>query len=150
MVSNFIRMSVSAPAIGIATNMFGKINLSLIHRFYQSVSMLSNMSNGRHQALVLQAQKQYPGLIGWNNHHIIPIQLAGRLAELGIKIPPFLANITVRISTAYHRLITNEISNQFLRGFDALGNVRAFSVHPANLRSVLNALEKVYDKFPLP
>ena len=149
-LNNFVRITASAPVIATSLKLFGKINLVQVTRFYQQVAQASAVNGSRLQSLIQSAQAQYPKLTGFQNHHLIPIQLANRLAELGVKIPSNIANITFRIPNAYHRLITNEINVNFPRGLDAFGKTRAFSVHPGDLQSVLRTLEKIYEKFPLP
>ena len=88
------------------------------------------------------AQRLYPHLTRTHQHHIIPTYIARALSRTGQSIPQHLQQVMIRIPHSYHQMIHNNLYKFFPKD-DPLK-------YHKNVQSVLRALEKFYDDFPLP
>jgi RHS repeat-associated protein len=140
----YLRTLYLSPTVYAGIRAFGRINLARVQVFYQRVQQSAISASNQYAQLVQAAQRLYPKLAGYQNHHLIPVQLADKLRAAGVTIPPNIANIAVRIPAAYHQQITNAIAKVFPRGPNTFSNV------PANLNRVLRELELIYERYPLP
>jgi len=132
-----------APVVGTVVAAANKINYAVISQFFMRVQQISINSLQLYPRLVQAAQQVYPGLQGFQNHHVLPTYIATALRSAGMAVPQHLQTIMSRIPTAYHTVITQEIRALFPFG-NALANTGP------NLQLVLDTLARVYQRYPLP